>query len=605
MILKSLNLHNFRGYKDIEIEFDENFSVLIGKNDVGKSTIFEALEIFFNSEQIKLDSDDLFSEHEENDYEIRISCRFFVEDDEIIIDKQVKTNLSDEYLYNQDGLLEIVLVSDNGKKGKYYIKAFYPEEFSTPLIQMKISDLKKELDKRKDRIPKYESINKTISSEIRKAIYGSLEAPIILVEKNIDLTKEDAKNIYQSIYRELPIFFLFKADRENKDGDAEVQNPLKAATRNVLKGIEELENVKRKIEEEVLQIGAETIEKMKELDPDIAQSLKTSVNTKSWDSIFSFQLIDDYGIPLNKRGSGVRRLLLMSYLRAEAERRAKANANTNIIYAIEEPETAQHPDYQRTLMESLLDLSDNPLHQIMITTHTPEIAKMASIDQIIFIKKIDRKPVIILEKEDKFLDIKKTLGVHADLDSKVVVCVEGENDVSFLNNILKILEFNNIIDFSKENISIIPMHGGTLKSWIQRDYLKDSNVKEIHLYDSDVKEYAKLVKKMNDENDGRRQGFITEHLEMENYIPRELVENEFNIDLSEYADKWDDSLDIPKLLTGKIGRRFGRDDAEREKRVKMILNGSVMKKCTYEMIESMGNVDEISKWLNAIKQAVL
>lgn len=368
---------------------------------------------------------------------------------------------------------------------------------------------------------------------------------------------------------------------------------------------EELENVKRKIEEEVLQIGAETIEKMKELYPDIAQSLKTSVNTKSWDSIFSFQLIDDYGIPLNKRGSGVRRLLLMSYLRAEAERRAKANANTNIIYAIEEPETAQHPDYQRTLMESLLDLSDNPLHQIMITTHTPEIAKMASIDQIIFIKKIDRKPVIILEKEDKFLDIKKTLGVHADLDSKVVVCVEGENDVSFLKNILRIPEFNNIIDFSKENISIIPMHGGTLKSWIQRDYLKDSNVKEIHLYDSDVKEYAELVKKMNAENGDRRQGFITEHFEMENYIPRELVENQFNIDLSEYAEKWGDSLDIPKLLTGKIGKRFGRDDAEREKRVKMILNGSVMKKCTYEMIESMGNVDEISKWLNAIKQAIL
>lgn len=606
MILKSLNLHNFRGYKDIEIEFDENFSVLIGKNDVGKSTIFEALEIFFNSEQIKLDSDDLFSEHEENDYEIRISCRFFVEDDEIIIDKQVKTNLADEYLYNQDGLLEIMLVSDNGKKGKYYIKAYYPEEFIIPLIQMKISDLKKELDKRKEQIPKYEAINKTISSEIRKAIYGSLIKPIKLVEREIDLTKEDAKNIYQSIQRELPIFFLFKADRENKDGDAEVQNPLKAATRNVLKGIEnELENVKRKIEEEVLQIGAETIEKMKELDPDIAQGLKTSVNTKSWDSIFSFQLIDDYGIPLNKRGSGVRRLLLMSYLRAEAERRAKANANTNIIYAIEEPETAQHPDYQRTLMESLLDLSDNPLHQIMITTHTPEIAKMASIDQIIFIKKIDRKPVVILEKEDKFLDIKKTLGVHADLDSKVVVCVEGENDVHFLNNILKIPEFNNIIDFSKENVSIIPMHGGTLKSWIQRDYLKDSNVKEIHLYDSDVKEYTELVKKMNAENNDRRQGFITEHFEMENYIPRELVENQFNIDLSEYAEKWGDSLDIPKLLTGKVGKQYGRDDAEREKRVKMILNGSVMKKCTYEMIESMGNVDEISKWLNAIKQAVL
>lgn len=181
-------------------------------------------------------------------------------------------------------------------------------------------------------------------------------------------------------------FFLFKADRENKDGDSEVQNPLKIATKNVLKGIEEeLDQIKKTIEEEVKRIGEETIEKLNELDSNLANSLTTSVNTKSWDSIFSFQLIDEHNIPLNKRGSGVRRLLLLSYLRAEAERRAKENANTNIIYAIEEPETAQHPDYQKLLMESLIDLSENPLHQIIITTHTPEIAKLASLEQIIFI----------------------------------------------------------------------------------------------------------------------------------------------------------------------------------------------------------------------------
>ena len=71
-------------------------------------------------------------------------------------------------------------------------------------------------------------------------------------------------------------------------------------------------------------------------------------------------------------------MLLLSYLRAEAERRAKENANANIIYAIEEPETAQHPDYQKKLIDSLIELSDNPMHQIIITTHTPEIVKQAS-----------------------------------------------------------------------------------------------------------------------------------------------------------------------------------------------------------------------------------
>ena len=75
------------------------------------------------------------------------------------------------------------------------------------------------------------------------------------------------------------------------------------------------------------------------------------------------------------------------------------------------------------------------------------------------------------------------------------------------------------------------MHGGILKNWIERDYLKKSNVKEIHIYDSDVKDYQKEVEKINQQNDGRRCGFITKNYEMENYIPRELVEEYFNLDL--------------------------------------------------------------------------
>lgn len=606
MILKKLKLHNFRGYKNIEVKFDDNFSVIIGKNDVGKSTILEALEIFFNSEQVKMDSGDLRVNHDDNDSIIRISCEFFVEDDKILVDSMVSTNLKDEYLYNSSGLLEICCESDGGKKPKFFINAFYPKLFKVPLVQLKISELKKELDKQKENILDYESINKSIASEIRKGIYNSLEKQVECEHIYIDLTKEDAKNIYTAIQKQLPIFFLFKADRENRDGDVEVQNPLRMATKNVLKGIEdELENIKKRVEEQISQIGEETITKMRELDPDIAQQLKTSINTKAWDSIFSFELIDDYDIPLNKRGSGVRRLLLLSYLRAEAERRAKENANANIIYAIEEPETAQHPDYQKKIIDSLIELSDNPMHQIIITTHTPEIVKQANVEQIIFIKKIDRTPYVVKDTDTKYKDIIETMGIHENIKSKVVVCVEGENDINFLNNIGKIDEFKNIVDFSNGEVSLIPMHGGSLKNWIHRDYLKDSNVKEIHLYDSDVEEYKKTVEEMNRLNDGRRIGFITERYEMENYIPLKLVEQQFKIDLSEYQENWGSTLDIPKLLVGKIGKSLGRDDEEREKRVKMILNGSVMKKCTYEMIHEMGNDNEIRKWFETIRDAIL
>ena len=46
MRLVSVSLKNFRSYKEpIEIEVQE-LTCLIGKNDVGKSTILEALDVF-------------------------------------------------------------------------------------------------------------------------------------------------------------------------------------------------------------------------------------------------------------------------------------------------------------------------------------------------------------------------------------------------------------------------------------------------------------------------------------------------------------------------------------------------------------------------------
>ena len=46
MKIKTVKIKNFRSYKDeVEIEFG-NLTAFVGKNDIGKSTILEALEIF-------------------------------------------------------------------------------------------------------------------------------------------------------------------------------------------------------------------------------------------------------------------------------------------------------------------------------------------------------------------------------------------------------------------------------------------------------------------------------------------------------------------------------------------------------------------------------
>lgn len=102
MKLKSLILKNFRSYKDVKILFDKSMNVIIGQNDVGKSTILEALDIFFESGLIKIDITD-FSKNAEDD-KIIIGAEFIVDSEkEILIDTSNRTKLIDEYLLNDDG----------------------------------------------------------------------------------------------------------------------------------------------------------------------------------------------------------------------------------------------------------------------------------------------------------------------------------------------------------------------------------------------------------------------------------------------------------------------------------------------------------------------
>lgn len=55
MRLKSVAVKNFRCYaQEVSVEFD-NQTTFVGRNDIGKSTILEALEIFFNNSVVSIE----------------------------------------------------------------------------------------------------------------------------------------------------------------------------------------------------------------------------------------------------------------------------------------------------------------------------------------------------------------------------------------------------------------------------------------------------------------------------------------------------------------------------------------------------------------------
>jgi len=597
MILKKLILNNFRAYKNIEIEFDNKLNVVIGQNDIGKSTILEALEIFFNNDTVKIDISDYNVYATDNI--MSIGCVFEIEKDKEYIIDTIPTNLENEYLLNENGLLEIHQIWDCSKNKltagslKVELTANYPKDLKKPLSTLKIDQLRKLLtDDYLDKL-NVDEIKKNTSSAIRQAIYSVTETDE-LERTTIPLSKDDGKKIWESLKNELPNYFLFQSDRLNKDSDKEVQQPLKAITQSAIdEVVDDLEAIKKIIEEKAIKIGKDTIKKLEEMNPEIAKVLNPNISNKAWDSLFSFSFNTDDNIPVNKRGSGIRRLILLNYFRAEAER--KNTRNRNILYAIEEPETSQHPNHQNMLIKAFIELSQKEKNQLIITTHTPEIAKIVKDENLIFVEKIDGEAQINKSKT-KLSSIAKTLGVMPYL-SRLVICVEGEFDIKFLKNINQnIPELNEIIDLEEKQINIIPLQGGNLKNWVDRNYLVGSNVIEFHLYDRDSNsgKHTEQYKKQCEEINAREDSSVcimTDKREMENYIPKALIEREFGIDCSSITN-WDIE-DIPTVIVNKT--------AFDEKAVKGILNGKLAKQITNEDLEALNAFDEIKSWFENIK----
>ena len=104
MRLTELKLENFRCYaRETSISFDR-ITAIIGKNDAGKSTILDALDIFFNDALIDLEDCSKSTRAKE----IKIACVFDDLPAEIIIDRTYKTTLDKEFITRSDGKLEIV-----------------------------------------------------------------------------------------------------------------------------------------------------------------------------------------------------------------------------------------------------------------------------------------------------------------------------------------------------------------------------------------------------------------------------------------------------------------------------------------------------------------
>ncbi|NKI22886.1 ATP-binding protein [Paenibacillus dendritiformis] len=582
----------------IKIDISD-FTAFIGKNDSGKSTVLEALEIFFNNSLVKIEPSDrcVYSA----DSLIRIGCVFSNVPDRIVIDATRETNLEKEMLLNSDGHLEIHKIYDASQKtpkeSVYAVCSHPSHPKASDLMQLKIADLRKRL---KELSIDESAVDLRSSSSIRKAIYNHIGSGLELRETEIPLNKEDAKSIWDALKLKLPIYALFQADRPSKDDDSEVQDPMKLAISEAIKQVQDnLNQIVKGIQKNVEDVANRTLAHLQKLDSTLAEELSPVFKSDpKWESLFKMSLTGDDSIPINKRGSGVRRLVLLSFFKAELERK-RIKDTVPVIYAIEEPETSQHPLNQIRIIKSLLELSDQPNCQVIITTHVPALAGEIPTSSLRYIRSnSDGTKEILANHEFVFSEVANTLGVIAEpiINSHpILICVEGSNDVSFIKHISRLIHENNpsLPDLNTDKrVVILPLGGSTLNEWVKHRYLKNLGLIEIHIYDRDKQppdkpKYSSAANAVNKRNDGSI-AFITNKKELENYIHPACIREVMGLDIS-----FNDFDDVPKMIC--------EQSEMNESTIKKWLNDKVVKLMTYEQLCEMDPVGEITAWFQEIQ----
>lgn len=639
MKLDKLKLRNFRSYsQETEIEVAD-LNVIIGKNDVGKSSILEALDIFFNG---KPDKNDLCINNDNG--RIEITCTFTDLPNELILDDTIATSLADEYLLNSDGKLEIrksfPISAAGSVSEESVIICEYPNHNDlVDLLSKKRMTLQLQFE---ELGIDPEGVNRTKSKELRNAIRNHFYEDKQIITQGTEIkidgrlnNEDNRKKIWTNLRKYLPIFSLFFVDKQLNDQDSDIQDPMKEIIKEVLKRdaiTPLLDQLKEAVQDASTSLADDTIRKLNDLDSKLAETLRSNFPKEpTWNSIFKLTLEDDRGVPLNKRGSGMRRLVLLSFFKAQVENRKTENA-PNIIYALEEPETSQHPDFQLMIVNSLKELSETENAQVFFTTHNSNLAKEIPKASLRYVYTVDGQIRVQSginadgsDNEEIIDKIIETLGALPDPKNKVkvLIFVEGENDVNALKGLSKLLNANdeNIINLeNNEAVAFIPTGGSQLKFYIEKKYLDGLLQSQVHIYDSDQPDYIQSVADLNAEGIDTKVGFNTIKVELENYLHHEAViecYQDLNINIT-LTDITDDE-DVPLKVAMAVHQETSKTDwasinpdplktEEKQKKkiskAKRQLNNLAIEKMTIERLTARGGFDEIKGWLDMIKAFV-
>jgi len=264
------------------------------------------------------------------------------------------------------------------------------------------------------------------------------------------------------------------------------------------------------------------------------------------------------------KGDGIKSLVSLAILKE-----SKNEIGASII-AIEEPESHLHPEAIHSLVNVINGISEN--HQVIITTHNPLFVQRNNISNNIIVDHGTAKPAKNIK------EIRELLGVLPEdnlINASHVLVVEGEDDKIALNKILSSLSPTIKDALIKNKLVIQPLAGATNLNY-ELSRLRSYVCRYFVFLDADEAGYdaaeRAIEKGLLSESDvkysicnGNNTAEFEDCLKKDFYI--EAIRNKFSVDLGvtsfRNSKKWSDRV---KTVFLSQGQRW--TDAV-EKKVKM------------------------------------
>lgn len=515
--LKSLKIKNYKHIGHFYIGFDklENLNILVGQNNIGKSTLLQAIEILISGGY----------NNYETLYFTKLKFSFCPTENEI--KKAFQENTSG----GQIGM-------NHFKYGQKYINKYMSFEFEP-----------------------YKCFGK--DKNVLSSISG-ISIDELNLNKKVENFTDLANNFLDNYIQSLKLIKL-SADRnlvpEIQNSSQKVSEDGTGAT-NLIRQYLNVANLPNEVvENDILNALNQIMKPENHFERIMCQEIETS---DGFSSKWEVQLVNENGkIPISSSGSGLRTILLV-LIKLFLETRETTNSElkpilSNTVFIFEELENNLHPAIQRNLFEFLYQWAKKNNSQIFLTTHsTVPINMFSGRDNVTltYIKKENNR--IITNSALSFIeneDILMNLGVRASdiLQSNAVIWVEGPSDRIYINKWIELYSSGTL----KENIHYqILFYGGKLLSHLTGKVdesnmliqLFRANLHSIIVIDSDKTDSKKRINKTKQRikkefMQNQAIVWITQGKEIENYLSRNIFNKVYNVNkqIGQY-EKIDDFL---------------------------------------------------------------